>query len=796
MVLTGSALAFGLLQGRSVQLKLYNEVVGQTPEILGVNGRHFATGSNTMSRVRYLNANGIRLFINGNHFVSKPNNRTDMEPWGDGISSENAFFQRRADLRANPVDGGFIDWSYYRNRLESYQITGLNVFSVPHVLGLMKSEGIEVLSQTTISKAQLGFDSENDWASRWEYWKFYYAYTYLMIQEYGIRYYQMYNEPNHPASGIDDDFPGYLERLRLASDAIQSAAADFNTRYDKSVAVKIFAPVLASLNTTWTNAVASQLNTPLVDDGSGFDSLFHSFSYQQYNQNGVVFGNTVNNARSLVEAASGRANFEVSVTEFNVHTNATFSGMEETLDTPEKFSRLGNIYNGLIRNFADQLFVFKLSQTDGRDSIGIRKNGLAYVDNDGSPYDMGGMTGGFEVSRLYNEAFAGGHELLKVPTSNLPSSLSTEVSFLAARKDDGSYRLALANESDESMEWTMDLSEFNLTGDELLVIEEVSLNRLGEISVLRQLNDPDTLSFTQPPHSVWMVKILPVSNLEVKSRLPRFAASFTGDNQPAVFASSDSRLRARHHLISPAQRSVILLDFDIGYIHQREDARAFLNLRGHIEADNEEAVYHVYALRDGWRPKPGMGWSDVPYLRNGNMALTSPRINAGLVGMEEYGVQLVGTFRATSTFPQNYRIDVSDALRKSFYPWMVFLVSRDIRDKDDQTINSSSLVLSDYSQNESFAPHLQVYYPEGSGDSPFENVEANQEGVKNTVIGNIRDQFGFYAHHQQLGWIWPFTPTTGFLILQFGTSQWFWTNENIYPWSYNYSMLSWQNLEK
>lgn len=794
LLLVGSAFAIGMLQGRSVQLKFFDDAVGFTPEILGVNNGHFATGSNTMSRVRYLNANGMRIFINGNHFVSKLNNRSDMDLWGNGVSSESEFFQRRTALRANPIDGDFINWNYYTDRLANYQLTGLNVFSVPHVLGLMNKEGIEVLSQTTISKAHLGFDNENDWGSRWEYWKFYYAYTYLMIREYGVRYYQMYNEPNHSASGIDDDFPGYLERLRLASDAIQSAAADYNSQHQQSLEVKIFAPVLAGLNTALTDGVASQLNTPLVDDGSGFGSLFHSFSYQQYNQDGVVFGNNVSSARSLVESASGRANFEVSITEFNVHTNARFSNMDETLDTPEKFSRLGNIYNGLIRNSADQLFIFKLNQTDGRDSIGIRKNGLAYVDNDGAPYDIGGLTGGFEVSRLYNEAFAGAQELLRVPTSDLPGSLISEVSVIAARKVDGSYRLALANETSDSIEWTMDLSEFDLTGDELLVIEEVSHNRLGEIAVLRRLNDPNGFSLSQPPHSVWMVKIIPMANLQAGIRFPELAVSYTGDNAQGILASAENPLRARNHLSVPSQRSVILLDYDIGYIDHRDQARAFLNLRGSIESDNEKAVYHVYAIRDGWRPGAEMRWMDIPYLRNGNLAIATPRINANLIGMEEYGVQLVGTFQATSAFPQNFRIDVTDVLRRSFYPWMVFMISRDIRNTDDSTVNSSSLLLSDYSNNESFAPQLQVYYPEGSGDSPFHHVEAGENGIKSTAIGNLRDGFGSFAHHKHLGWILPFTPPNGFLVLQLGSKQWFWTDKNIYPWAYNYSTRGWQKL--
>jgi hypothetical protein len=793
-LLLGSALAIGELQGRAVSLQVHSEIVGNTPEILGVNSGHFATGSNTMSRVRYLQPNGMRIFINGNHFVSKLNNRYDMEPWGDGVDTRVSFEQRRLSLRDNPMSSEYIDWNYYEGRLANYNLSGINVFSVPHVLDLLTKEGIGILSQTTISKAHLGFDNVDDWSSRWEYWKFYYAYAYLMVREYGIHYFQMYNEPNHSASGIDDDFPGYLERLKLASDAIQSAIADFNAANGKDFEVKIMAPVLAGLNQTWSNAVSSELNVPLVSDGSGFDSLFHSFSYQQYNQTGPVFGNNVNTARSIVQSASGRQNFPVAVTEFNVHTNATFSGMAQTLDSPDKFSRLGSIYNGLILNSANQLYVFKLNQTDGRDTIGIRKNGLAYVDNQGGPYDNGGLTGGFEVSRLYNEAFAGSQKLLKLPSHNVPNELNAVINFIAARKIDGSYRLAIANESSDALELNIDFSGWGLSGDELLVIEEVSSNRIGEIALKRRVGMSNQLSILQPARSVWMIKILPVDNLTELTRTTRFAASFKGDNSTVQQASTENPLRARHHLSSPSNRSVILLDYDLGYIAKRQDARAYLQLRGNIEAGQEKAIYHVYSVRDGWRPDRQMTWNDVPHLRAGNQAIASPRINASLIGNEEEWVQLVGTFRATSSFPQNHRIDVTDVVRRSPYPWMVFMISRDIRNTDDETVNTSSLVLSDFSSNESFAPHLQLFLPEGSADTPFSNISAEADRAKSTGIGSLWDGYGPYVYHMQLGWLLPFPTGDSFWAFQPQTGEWYWLNESVYPWTFNFTTGDWKAI--
>ena len=53
------------------------------------------------------------------------------------------------------------------------------------------------------------------------------------------------------------------------------------------------------------------------------------------------------------------------ITEFNVHTAATFDGMPETLDTPSKSSRFGSILAQLANNQADELYVFKFSQGPG-----------------------------------------------------------------------------------------------------------------------------------------------------------------------------------------------------------------------------------------------------------------------------------------------------------------------------------------------------------------------------------------------------------------------------------------------
>lgn len=693
------------LDAATLTLDFHGEAVATTPEILGVNAGHFDDGSNTLSRVLYMRPNGMRLFINGIQFVSRRNNRYDMEPWGDGVGTETEFRARRLALRDDPLNPAFIDWEYYRDRLASWRLTGINVMTVPRVLDLLTDAGIEILSQTTISKAHLGFDGADDWASRWEYWKFYYAYAFLMLDTYGIRKFQMYNEPNHSASGIDDDFPGYLERLRLASDAMQSAFSDYNRIHGTAHAVRVFAPVLAGLNRDWTEAVASFMSVPLVDDGTGFNTLFHSFSYQRYNAAPIPFGAEATTARSLVEGAARRSDFDVSITEFNVHTNATFANMEETLDTPEKFARLGGIYARLLLNLPDQLYAFKFSQTDGRDRIGIRKNGLAYVDNAGAPYDVGGMTGGFEVVRLFNEAFAGRQHLLRLPANNIPANLRDSVHIAAARRHDGSYRIAIANEAGTALNWNLNLEAFATEPGALIEVEEVSAARLGEIVRWETLGSSKTLGATQPPRSLWMIRAIPAESFVEAASHPPLAGALM-PSATHFEGISNEPLRARHHLNDPQQRSVLFATFDNEELRDHKPSRAYLRLRGSTEAGADDAVYHVYAVIDGWKAHRNARWEDMPHLRHGTAAWNAPRINAGLVGGEERNVRLVGTFRsAASEGMREHRFDVTKILRRHGHRAATFLISRDIRDVDDETVNTSAWTLDTESNEPAFTLH-------------------------------------------------------------------------------------------
>src|SRR5207244_4412401 len=84
------------------------------------------------------------------------------------------------------------------------------------------------------------------WADRWEHWQHFYLQAFYLARYFDVHRFQMYNEPNidsNTSPGVSGD---YMERLKFASDAVQSAVADVNRIYGKSLHAEVEAPVTTS----------------------------------------------------------------------------------------------------------------------------------------------------------------------------------------------------------------------------------------------------------------------------------------------------------------------------------------------------------------------------------------------------------------------------------------------------------------------------------------------------------------------------------------------------------------------
>lgn len=154
------------------------------------------------------------------------------------MTNQASFLIRKAALRADPLNTNYIYWPAFTSRYGTKVISGNNKFIVNSAFDQLKALGQEICVQITASTARFPIVDANDWTNRWELWQHYYAQAYYLGSRYDVQRYQMYNEPN-----VDINTTDYLLRLQLASDAVQSAIADVNHLYGKSLTPLVLAPV-------------------------------------------------------------------------------------------------------------------------------------------------------------------------------------------------------------------------------------------------------------------------------------------------------------------------------------------------------------------------------------------------------------------------------------------------------------------------------------------------------------------------------------------------------------------------
>src|SRR5690606_39050253 len=113
----------------------------------------------------------------------------------------------------------------------------------------------------------------------------------------------MYNEPDHSSHDISQ--LDYLERLQFASDAVQSAIADVNSLFGKTLTAEVQAPVTAGGSgkftptpggdsrddvTGWGQIVVENRHVNFLGQTDPNFDLIHTYAYQQYNLSGSSFG--------------------------------------------------------------------------------------------------------------------------------------------------------------------------------------------------------------------------------------------------------------------------------------------------------------------------------------------------------------------------------------------------------------------------------------------------------------------------------------------------------------------------
>jgi hypothetical protein len=642
--------------------------IGVTPQYIGYNMGHYLPGSNTSAWVDYSGVNGFRVWLSPGDY--EPTD--DIAPFGDGVTDLASFNSRKALLRSNPTSPAYIDFSRFDNRFDNFVQDGRNDVLATTILTDLHARGITPVIELSRSTSW----TMTTWAGKWEQWQHFYAMAYYMGRYYDVSRFQTYNEPDQSTSPVPQ--AEWLERLKIASDALRSAIEDVNRDYGKNLVADVSAPVTingANSIDTWGKAALEQNRIDYQGNTVNYD-IFNTYDVHRYGATGATYIADMQTFKVKIPQynPSGQM-MPVTYTEFNARNSSSFAGSTDTLDTPSMFLRLGDDYLGAISEGVAGMYGFKFSQTlwdhDNNSSTPevSQKTGFHFVNNDyetGGTDDITGATRGAGVVRLAAKAFKGARPRMSNSISASNSNFSAASSYDADR---GNYYFFSINQnSTATYDLTMNLGNWNVVAGTVASVEEVSASHHGEVTRLVTVPANKQITLSQPLQSVWLMTI------------PQ------GQNRPQVVltASDDARVRNSDAASSEVYADNNYGSLPIGYVGRTPDSARFdyatyvkFGLGGYEADDISRAIFqitgkstdinngapgsilfHVYALtNDAWSEST-ITWNNAP-----NLGDLDPKVS---------GV-------ATSAFPvghltfdnteNEYGIDLTDFLK--LHPQMV-----------------------------------------------------------------------------------------------------------------------------
>lgn len=720
----------------AVDVVVSPNVIGRTPETIGYNAAHFMPGSNAAAWWKYSGVNGARVWAT----PAVVEGSDDNSIFGDGVGTQQQFLDRRTALRNDPLNTAYINWPYLENRYANNPTSG-NIVNLKYAFGELKKLGADSVVEIHRTNAAYPFAAAGTpagWASRWEQWQHFYSQAFYLAKNFDVRRYQMYNEPNHSSNSISQ--AEYVERLQLASDAVQSAIADVNALFGKSLVAQMQGPVTAGgltlFNavpggdprddvTGWGEIVMDNLHTNFLGQVDPEFQLVQTYAYQQYNATGATFASQLSGIKNLVNHAADGAPMRTAITEFNVHTAANFDAIPETLDSPSKFSRLGSIFTNLTNQQPDELYVFKFGQTADDSDSGVKKNGVHFVDNDSAPYNVGGVTKGGEVVRLFAKGFAGAHDLLQLPMASGSGASDLQ---MAASYDDGAgkYSLLSANEATGSRSVTLNLSSWNVQPGAVAIVEEVSATSHGEVRQVVTVPQNGVLTLNQPAQSVLLVSI--------PQEAPAYRVTLSATDDAMVKAGANAtgnfgtspNLFAKNEPTNAAARNVSFAKFDLGAIPIDSVEQAVLRVYGENDGSADQVIAHVYGIVDDAWSETTINWNNAPNLAVGDGTIND--ISQNFVEGIGDSATVLGHLTGTQT-ARELMLDVTSFVREHPDQKISILIAREVRfDGENVDDDLTALKLASKERGAEFAPQLMLSLNESALPADF-----NGDGI---VDGN------------------------------------------------------------
>ena len=676
--------SFCCISGPAATITLQTNIIGITPSLLAYNAGHFYPGSNTRDWWHYSGTTGARVFITASIIESAD----DIPGHGDGVTDQASFISRKAALRANPLNTSYINWPYFNTNFNKTAQHGSNIINPGDTCAQLRQIGVQILICESASENTFPITSSNDWAGIWELWQHYYAVAFYMGRYFDAQRYQMFNEPDLVSGLTIDDF---YTRVQIVSDATQSAIADVNSLYGKSLVPMVYAPVTSgtangSYNNGWGQAVVTNRHVDMFGNHNTNYLLIQKYDYHEYNSSPANFGSHLSSLNALLTPAmSPEPRFGTSISEFNVHTAGTFDTLTDTLDTPADYTTLGSILVNLTKNAIDNMYLFKFSQT--LNTTTVKKNGTHFVDNTDAPYNIGGVTKGGEVYRLFNQGAAPGRNRLSVSLGSGATALDVTATYDPASKY---YSLFSANLS-AGTALTLDVTALNLPANQQILLQEVSESSWGGARGLLTNVVNQVIAGTQATNTVWLFTI-PSKPEEPPQTTPCTDDGMVQDglNHLSNYGNTTNCI-VRNHSSNASLRSATLLKFHLPLYYHPDTQIALLAVRASSLNGSTNVQAHVYALSNTNWSQNTVTWSNAPNLAQ-NKPAGGSYTNNYVTGQGDTA-QLIGQIVANNTSTDRY-IDVTRYLRGAPGQDVAFLLAREVRFFGDAQDNDGMTIIS------------------------------------------------------------------------------------------------------
>jgi hypothetical protein len=531
-------------------------------------------------------------------------------------------------------------------------------------LHALREAKIELLATITCPYAfkLLQPDGKTNWSSAWSFWEAYYAEAYQLATQHQVRRYQLFNEPNHKESAklTQDE---YAVRMVIGTDAIQAALSDAAQATKTDLSPLISAPCTAGIGNFKSSGKPDERDSTIgwgelsmrdrhrrIDgkEDSTYDQ-FQQYAIQHYSTNPESTLERLLELQGEVRAANRGKDLPLIMSEYNVHTARDFAKKETTMDSPEEFSDLGSMAVSIAESSLEELYFFRLTLSQNLDDGQVKKNGVHHV-NEGRPVpEITGTTRAAEVIRLACSSLSGGRE-------RLATKATDQLRVTATRQND-EVRVFLARTNQTSQPQVQISLPTGVSGS-LVTWETVTKETFGNSQILSPSSSGREWQVDLPSLSVGLLTVRSFSGVKPET-LPSASA----------ISTSGSTLQSGGNALAQTL-------FTFGLSLSKKPATRFLHLRGKYSG-SEPIPLHLYALR---KEKSS---GEVFSFRLKEM----PKAEAPSLTVSGLGTDLdwVGGFTYSPNQAEAW-IDISSAFERRGEVTMQIVISRDIRNKGDQTL--------------------------------------------------------------------------------------------------------------